>query len=275
VFPDILLGNRECSRNNANAFNTFLFPTPFKPSGLEGRVFSVCKLTSLRLGASESFRYTARMQSSAPTVAAYLASLPADRRAEVETVRKVILKNLDSELVETMQYGMIGYNVPHTRYPAGYHCDPKQPLPYAALASQKNALSLYMMGLYIDSTESKPSALLKWFLDAWKKTGKKLDMGKSCIRFQKADDLALDVIGEAFRRFPAKDFIRAYEANLPEKVKLKMAKIAASRTAGEATGTSKAPAKKPAAKPTAKPASKAKATSKKAAKKTTSKLAAK
>jgi uncharacterized protein YdhG (YjbR/CyaY superfamily) len=150
------------------------------------------------------------MQSKAATVADYLASLPEDRRKEIEKVRAVILKNLDKDFREGMSYGMIGYAVPHSIFPAGYHCDPKQPLPYAGLASQKNHMSIYMMGLYIGATDEKPSELLSWFKDAWAKTGKKLDMGKACIRFKKADDLALDVLGEAFKRLPAKKYIETY-----------------------------------------------------------------
>ena len=148
------------------------------------------------------------MQSKATTVDAYLAELPDDRRASIEAVRKVILANLDKGFEEGMQYGMIGYYVPHHIYPAGYHCDPKQPLAFACLASQKNYMSLYMMSVYGDS------ALATWFQSEWKKSGKKLDMGKCCIRFKKAEDLALDVIGEAIRRQPLKKYVEVYEALL-------------------------------------------------------------
>src|ERR1700751_3164546 len=125
------------------------------------------------------------MQSKARSVKDYLAELPGDRRAAIETVRKVILKNLDADYEEGMQYGMIGYYVPHRVYPAGYHCDPKQPLPFAALASQKNYMSLHLMCLYGAGEH------LKWFRKSWAKTGKKLDMGKCCVRFKKLDDLPL------------------------------------------------------------------------------------
>jgi hypothetical protein len=101
---------------------------------------------------------------------------------------------------------MIGYYVPHRVYPAGYHCDPKQPLPFAGLASQKNYMSLYLMCVYGDSEHSR------WFRQAWLQTGKKLDMGKACIRFKKLDDLALDCISEAIRRVPAKKYIDYCEA---------------------------------------------------------------
>jgi hypothetical protein len=148
------------------------------------------------------------MQSKATTVEQYLAELPEDRRKAIETVRQVVLKNLDKDYEEGIQYGMIGYYVPHRVYPAGYHCDPKLPLPFAALASQKNYMSVYLMCTYSDSE------LAKWFQQAWAKTGKKVDMGKSCIRFKKVDDLALDVIGEAIRRVPAKKYIAHCEASL-------------------------------------------------------------
>jgi hypothetical protein len=145
------------------------------------------------------------MQSRAATVKEYLASLPADRRNAIEAVRKVILANLDKDYEEGMSYGMIGYYVPHSVYPPGYHTDPKQGLPFAALASQKNYMSVYVMGLYSGSDHAR------WFQEAWAKTGKKLDAGKACIRFKKVDDLALDVLGEAIRRMPAKTYINAYE----------------------------------------------------------------
>jgi hypothetical protein len=152
------------------------------------------------------------MQSKATTVSEYLASLPPDRRAAIEAVRKVILANLDSDYEEGMQYGMIGYYVPHRVYPAGYHCDAKQPLPFAALASQKNYMSVYLMGLYCGCVDGVgDTSLVTWFRDAWAKSGKKLDQGKACTRFKKVDDLALDVLGEAIRRVPAKKYIEVYE----------------------------------------------------------------
>jgi hypothetical protein len=143
----------------------------------------------------------------------YLARLPAERRAAIEAVRKVILQNLDDDYQEGMQYGMIGYFVPHSVYPAGYHCDPKQPLPFAGLASQKNHMSLYLMCIYGITGQSE------WFRKEWAKTGKKLDMGKSCIRFKKLDDLALPLIGRAISRVPAKKFIAQYEAIFKDRIK--------------------------------------------------------
>ena len=165
------------------------------------------------------------MQSKASTVAEYLAELPDDRRHALEAVRQVILKNLDEDYEEGIQYGMIGYYVPHRVYPAGYHCDPKQPVPFAALASQKNSMSLHLMCLYIDPE------LSEWFQQAWAKTGKKLDMGKACVRFKGLDDLALDVIAEAIRRVPAKKQIELCEATRKTTAKLpSQSKVIASPT---------------------------------------------
>ncbi len=146
------------------------------------------------------------MQSKATTVTQYLSELPEDRRAALKVVRAVILKNLDKDYEEGMSYGMIGYHVPHRVYPAGYHCNPKQPLPFAALASQKNYMSLYLMSAYgeADGWET--------FRKEWAKTGKKLDMGQCCIRFRKVDDLALDVIADTIRRVPAKKYVAHYES---------------------------------------------------------------
>jgi len=149
------------------------------------------------------------------TVAEYLASLAEDRRGPIEAVRKVILKNLDKDYEEGMQYGMIAYYVPHRVFPAGYHCDPSQPLCYAALGSQKQHMALYLMCVY-GSEEHK-----KWFEGAWKKTGKKLDMGKSCVRFKKLEDVPLEVVGEAIKRVPAKKYVKSYvearENHVPRK----------------------------------------------------------
>jgi Domain of unknown function (DU1801) len=152
------------------------------------------------------------MQSKAASVQQYLASLPADRRAAISAVRDVVLKNLDRDIEEGMLYGMIGYYLPHSVYPPGYHVDPKQPLPFAALASQKNYMSFYVTSVYWGCENEHPTnPHAKWFRDEWLKTGKKLDMGKSCIRFKKLDDLPLDLIGKAVQRVSARDFIRSYE----------------------------------------------------------------
>ena len=148
------------------------------------------------------------MQSKATTVAAYLDSLPEDRRAALQALRKVILANLDKDVEEGMQYGMIGYYVPHSRYPAGYHCNPEQPLPFAALASQKNHMALYMMCIYGLPKEKE------WLAKSWAQAGKKLDMGKSCVRFKKLEQVPLDVVGQAFKRISVKKYIANYESVL-------------------------------------------------------------
>lgn len=166
------------------------------------------------------------MQSKASTVADYLSGLAPDRRAPIEAVRNTIRANLDQGYEEGMQYGMVGYYVPHRLFPAGYHCDPKQPLPFVALASQKNHMSLYMMGVYCGCTEgaSGETADARWFREAWTKAGKKLDMGKSCVRFKKIEDVALDVIGESIRRIPAKLYIERYQAVLAQTAKPRTSK---------------------------------------------------
>jgi hypothetical protein len=152
-----------------------------------------------------SARYDAPMNRDAATVTEYLAGLPEDRRRALEAVRKVIRKNLPKGYQEGMQYGMIGYFVPHSVYPAGYHCDPRQPLPFAGLASQKNHMSLYLCSAYASPEHES------WFRKAWTADGRKLDMGKACVRFKKLEDVPLEVVGEAVRRMPVKEFVRIYE----------------------------------------------------------------
>ncbi len=145
------------------------------------------------------------MQSKATTVSAYLAELPADRRAAIEAVRKVVRANLDPAIKEGMMYGAIGWYVPHSVFPAGYHVDPKMPLPYAALASQKQHMSLYLMTAYGEGSTGEA-----WIRTNWPKTAKKLDMGKSCIRFKKVEDLALEVVAEAIARVPVQEHLAWY-----------------------------------------------------------------
>lgn len=147
------------------------------------------------------------MTSKATSVAEYLESLTPERRGEVEKVRGVVLQGLPKGIEETMQYGMISYVVPHAIYPAGYHCNPKDALPFAALASQKNYLSLYMTWLYTNPD------LRAWFEEKSGAAGKKLDMGKSCLRFKKAEDLPLQLIGEAVARISVEEYIERYEAS--------------------------------------------------------------
>lgn len=146
------------------------------------------------------------MQSKATTVAAYLRDLPPDRRAAISALREVMLGNLDRGFEEGMQYGMIGYFVPHSIYPAGYHCDPRQPLPFAALASQKNHMAVYLMSIYADPVEER------WLREQWARAGKKLDMGKCCVRFRGLDDVPLDVLGAAIKRISLKRHIEHYES---------------------------------------------------------------
>ncbi|MCC6360739.1 MAG: DUF1801 domain-containing protein [Phycisphaerales bacterium] len=148
------------------------------------------------------------MQSKATTVKAYLAEMPPERRAAISAVRDVILKNLDKGYEEGMSYGMIGYYVPHRIYPPGYHCNPKLPLPFAGLASQKNYMSFYAMSVYADRSEED------WVRERFARAGKKLDMGKCCIRFKKLEDVPLDVIGEIIRRVPVARCIEHYESAL-------------------------------------------------------------
>jgi hypothetical protein len=190
------------------------------------------------------------MQSKAATVKEYLASLPTDRRQALEAVRKVIRANLDG-YEEGMQYGMIGFFVPHKTYPPGYHCNPKEPLPFAGLASQKGHMSLYCMGLYVHGEEGE---LVRWFRAAWAKAGKKLDMGKACIRFKSVDDLALDVLGESIRRLPAKEYIAQYEAQLA--TTKQGAKLLAARAKTEKVKVTSTPAKTKAGKPARAPKAK-------------------
>jgi hypothetical protein len=145
------------------------------------------------------------MTSTAKTVDEYLAALPPDRRTAISAVREVILTNLQAGYEEAMQYGMIGYVVPHSIYPAGYHCDPSKPLTYAMLGSQKNHMAIYLCNVYgHKETET-------WFRKAFQATGKKLDMGKSCVRFKKLEQLPLDVIGQVIARTPVDKYIAGVE----------------------------------------------------------------
>lgn len=172
------------------------------------------------------------MKSAALSVDEYLTSLPDDRREAIQALRRVILKNMDPRLEEGMTYGMIGYYVPLRDYPAGYHCDPTMPLPYANLGSQKNHIALYSMPVY-----GHPETLA-WLQKAWKATGKKLDMGKSCIRFKSIDDVPLEVVGELFRKVSVKAYIEQMEALL--------SKMGKGPKKPDAKKTAKIPSKSPA-----------------------------
>ncbi|MFZ4058935.1 MAG: DUF1801 domain-containing protein [Ferruginibacter sp.] len=146
------------------------------------------------------------MQSTATTVEAYVEALPEDRKAAITKLRKVILKNLPKGFKEEMSYGMIGYVVPHSIYPDGYHCTPNLPLPFMNLASQKNAISIYHMGLYANAE------LMNWFTAEYaKQVPSKLDMGKSCVRLKKIDQIPYELIGELVKKVTVKDWIGWYE----------------------------------------------------------------
>lgn len=140
------------------------------------------------------------------SVSEYLAQLPAERREALAKVRALIKKRLPKGYLEAVQYGMIAYVVPLKTFPDGYLGKRDVPLPYLCLAAQKQHLAVYLMGLYGDPK------LSKWFVAAWKASGKRLDMGKSCLRFKAVDDLALDVLGEAVAKLPVSDFIAQYQA---------------------------------------------------------------
>jgi len=149
------------------------------------------------------------MTSTAKTVDEYIDSLPEDRKAAMEKLRKTVKKNIPKGFSEGMGYGMMGWSVPHSKYPAGYHCDPKQPLPFAGMASQKNNISFYHMGIY-----AMPE-LLDWFTKEYPKHSKaKLDMGKSCIRFKKPDQIPFELIGELMQKVTPDEWIEVYEAKL-------------------------------------------------------------
>ena len=139
----------------------------------------------------------------------YIEKLPEDRKKVLSKLRSTIKKNLPKGFKETLSYGMIGYVVPKNIYPNGYHCDPKLPLPFINIASQKNFVALYHMGIYADQK------LLKWFQSEYPKHSKaKLDMGKSCIRFKKLDDIPYTLIGELVSKISCDEWIEVYERNL-------------------------------------------------------------
>lgn len=152
------------------------------------------------------------MQSKVDSVQAYIDQVADDKKQTFDLLRETILKNIPDGFIEQMNYGMLGYIVPHSIFPAGYHCDPKLPLPFANLAAQKNNVSLYHMGLYADAK------LLDWFTtEHAKRSKKKLDMGKSCIRYKKPEDVPVDLIGELFQKINPQDWIELYTKNLTKK----------------------------------------------------------
>lgn len=154
------------------------------------------------------------MQSNAANPEQYLKEVPADRKEAILTLRDTVLKNLPKGFEERMSYGMLGYVVPHSKYPEGYHCNPEQPLPFACIASQKNHIAFYHMGVY-----SFPD-ILKWFVAEYPKhSTAKLDMGKSCIRFKKPEHIPFKLIGELMKKISMKDWITQYEKFKPVKKK--------------------------------------------------------
>ena len=149
------------------------------------------------------------MQSKAITPDQYMEELPEDRKQAMKELRKEIKKNIPKGFKESMGYGMMGWAVPHSIYPAGYHCTPEDPLPFLGVASQKNFIAVYHMGVY-----ASPE-LLKWFTSEYPKYSKtKLDMGKSCIRFKKMDQIPFKLIGELASKMTVQEWIDLYEEKL-------------------------------------------------------------
>lgn len=147
------------------------------------------------------------MTSSATSPEQYINEAPEDRREALQKLRTTILENLPKGFQEGMGYGKIGYSVPHEIYPAGYHCDPKTPLPFMSFASQKNSINFYHMGIYADKQ------LYDWFVDEFPKhSKKKLDMGKSCMRFKKVEDIPFELLGELSKKMTPEQWISIYES---------------------------------------------------------------
>ncbi|HEX7847286.1 MAG TPA: DUF1801 domain-containing protein [Chitinophagaceae bacterium] len=149
------------------------------------------------------------MTSKASTPDQYIKELPAERKEAMIKLRDTVRDNLPKGFKEMMGYGMMGWAVPHEVYPAGYHCNPKDPLPFAGMASQKNFIAFYHMGIY-----AMPE-LLKWFVSEYPKhSTARLDMGKSCIRFKKPEHIPYKLIGQLMKKVSVKDWIKTYETNL-------------------------------------------------------------
>lgn len=149
------------------------------------------------------------MQSKATSPEAYISELPKDRKAAFSMLRQTLLNNLPKGFEETMSYGMVGYVVPHSIYPDGYHCDPKQPLPFVSIASQKNYIALYHYGIYADPK------LHDWFIAEYPKHSKyKLDMGKSCIRFKRPDDIPFKLLEELLKKITTQQWVELYELQM-------------------------------------------------------------
>lgn len=157
------------------------------------------------------------MTSDAKTVEEYLASLPEDRRQIVSAIRDAINSKLPEGYEEGVQYGGISWHVPHSIFPAGYHCNPKEPLYFAGLVNQKHHVDIHMFCLYMNEDH------LNWFKEAYAAAGKKLDMGKSCVRVKKLEDVPLDVFSETISRIPVKQYLDRYTQAFPVKEKKKRA----------------------------------------------------
>lgn len=149
------------------------------------------------------------MKAAGKTVNEILVNLPEDRLVPFNKLHETIVKNLPKGFVAAMSYGGLGYVVPHTIYPAGYHCKPSEPLPFAGIASQKNSINFYHMGIYADPK------LYDWFVNEYPKhCSHKLDIGKSCVRFKKLDDIPYKLIGELMTKMTVQDWIKIYETKL-------------------------------------------------------------
>lgn len=149
------------------------------------------------------------MKVKASTIGEYLENIPIERKAVMQKLIAIINKNLPKGFTEQLNYGMPSWVVPHSIYADGYHCTPELPLPFLSIASQKHFIGLYHMGIYADTN------LLDWFVKEYPKhTKKKLDMGKSCIRFKNIDDIPFDLITELCSKMNPKDWIKLYEKNL-------------------------------------------------------------
>ena len=152
------------------------------------------------------------MKAIGTTVMDILSNIPSERAEHFNQLHDVIVKNLPNGFEAGISYGGLGYVIPHTLYPAGYHCKPIEPLPFAGISSQKNSINFYHMGMYSDPL------LYEWFVTEYPKhSKKKLDMGKSCVRFKKLDDIPFKLIGELMRKMSAQEWINLYESKLKKK----------------------------------------------------------
>ena len=156
------------------------------------------------------------MQFKSKTILEYISQLTEDRKKPISKLRNIITQNIDRGFSEEINYGMIGWVVPHSLYPEGYHCDPKLPLPFMSIASQKHFIAVYHMGVYANPK------LLEWFISEYPKhCSTKLDMGKSCIRLKKIENIPYNLIGELVAKMSANDWITLYESNVKDARKRK------------------------------------------------------